>query len=154
MWETEYKLVTTSTTAPSSSSRTMNTFLIDLYESDDDEFAQRDKYDTYCASPIVDTKDTLKWWLEPTQQKTYPNLSKIAIDYLSIPAMSSEAERLFSSAKITLTDRRNRLGVDLLEALECLKSWLKITDREADILEGLLDSLEREGIESSSWVIL
>ena len=124
----------------------MNAFLIDLYESDDDEFAQRDKYDTYCASPIVDTKDTLKWWLEPTQQKTYPNLSKIAIDYLSIPAMSSEAERLFSSAKITLTDRRNRLGVDLLEALECLKSWLKITDREADILEGLLDSLEREGI--------
>ena len=60
MWETEYKLVTTSTTAPSSSSRTMNTFLIDLYESDDDEFAQRDKYDTYYASPIVDTKDALK----------------------------------------------------------------------------------------------
>ena len=77
----------------------------------------------------------------------------MAIDYLSIPTISSEVERLFSSAKITLTDRRNRLSVDLLKALEYLKSWLKITDREADILEGLLNLLEREGIESSSWVI-
>jgi len=74
----------------------------------------------------------------------------MAIDYLSIPAMSTEAERLFSSCKITLTDRRNRLGADLFEALECLKSWLKITDREAQILEDLIESREG-GIESKGW---
>jgi len=66
--------------------------------------------------------------------------------------MSAEAERLFSSCKITLTNRRNRLGADLLEALECLKSWLKITDRESQILEGLIDSLEG-GIESLEWEV-
>jgi hypothetical protein len=50
-------------------------------------------------------------------------------------------KRLFSGAKVTLSDRRNRLGTDVFEALECLKSWLKIRDKEAEVLEGLLDSL-------------
>jgi hypothetical protein len=43
---------------------------------------------------------------------------------LSIPAMPAEPERLFSGAKITITDRRNRLGIESIEAIECLKSWL------------------------------
>ena len=54
--------------------------------------------------------------------------------------MLAKAERLFSSAKITLTDRRNRIGVEVCEALECLKSWLKITDKEIVVLEGLVES--------------
>ncbi len=66
----------------------------------------------------------------------------MALDILSIPAMSTEPERLFSGAKISLTDRRNRIGDDLLQALECLKSWHKITDREYELLESLYDSLE------------
>jgi len=50
----------------------------------------------------------------------------MALDILSIPAMSADPERLFSGAKITISDRRNRLGIYTVEALECLKSWLKI----------------------------
>ena len=38
--------------------------------------------------------------------------------------MSAKLERLFSSAKITITDRRNRLGIESIKAIECLKSWL------------------------------
>ena len=48
----------------------------------------------------------------------------MAFDILSIPAMSAEPERLFSGAKITITDRRNRLGIESIQAIECLKSWL------------------------------
>ena len=66
-----------------------------------------------------------KWWLEDTQQTLYPNLSKMALDLLSIPAMSAEPERLFSDTKITLQDRRNRLGIGIIEAIECIKSWSK-----------------------------
>jgi len=40
--------------------------------------------------------------------------------------MSADPERLFSSAKITISDRRNRLRIYTIEALECLKSWLGI----------------------------
>jgi hypothetical protein len=49
----------------------------------------------------------------------------MALDILSIPAISNEPERLFSRARVTITERRNRLGVELIEALECLKSWNK-----------------------------
>ena len=85
-------------------------------------------------------KQGYKWWLEPTQQKNYPNLSRMALDVLSIPAMSADPERLFSGAKITISNRRNRLGILTVEALECLKSWLKISgfednDKELNGLE-------------------
>jgi hypothetical protein len=49
----------------------------------------------------------------------------MALDLLSIPAMSAEPERLFSETKVTLQDRRNRLGIDIIEAIECIKSWSK-----------------------------
>ncbi|OWT42447.1 hypothetical protein VFPPC_18547 [Pochonia chlamydosporia 170] len=88
-----------------------------------------DEYEHYCKSErVYGFTSALTWWLEETQQKTYPNFSKMAVDMLSIPAMSAEPERLFSGAKITITDRRNRMGSDVIEALECLKSWFGIRD--------------------------
>ncbi|KAM4058340.1 DDE superfamily endonuclease [Hirsutella rhossiliensis] len=81
-----------------------------------------DEYERYCKSErVYGFTSALAWWLEETQQKNYPYLSKMAVDILSIPAMSAEPERLFSGAKITITDRRNRLGSDVIQALECLK---------------------------------
>ncbi len=141
LWEDEYKpadIPLTSTEPP----QTTNSFLREFYGDDDDEFALLDEYKAYCESPRVNIREPIKWWLEATQQKLYPNLSKMALDILSIPAMSTEPERLFSGAKISLTDRRNRMGDELLQALECLKSWHKITDREYELMESLYDSLE------------
>jgi hypothetical protein len=84
-----------------------------------------DEYDRFVQSEIVcDIEDPRHWWLEEIQQKVYPNLSKMALDMLSIPAMSAEPERLFSGAKISITDRRNRLGIESTEAFERLKSWM------------------------------
>jgi hypothetical protein len=71
-------------------------------------------------------KDLIAWWLQPQQMEDYPHLFKMAIDILSIPCMSSAVERLFSSAKLVVTDRRNRLDVFTMEALECIKSWRKL----------------------------
>jgi hypothetical protein len=51
--------------------------------------------------------------------------------------MSAEPERLFSHAKITITDRRNRLGSETIEALECLRSWLGIEDQEAELMRSM-----------------
>lgn len=87
--------------------------------------AELDEYTRYLQAPVLsEIKDSRSWWLEPTQRQIYPNLSLMAIDILSIPAMSAEPERLFSGSKLTITDRRNKLGVDSIEATECLKSWL------------------------------
>jgi hypothetical protein len=40
--------------------------------------------------------------------------------------MSADPERLFSSGKLLITDLRSRLGIDIIKAFECLKSWYKI----------------------------
>jgi len=77
--------------------------------------------DTLSQERILNKRD---WWLEPAQQATFPLLSRMALDLLSIPAMSADPERLFSGAKHTLDDTRNRLQDDVIEALESLKSWL------------------------------
>src|SRR5882757_1729129 len=50
----------------------------------------------------------------------------MALDILSIPAMSAEPERLFSGAKISITDRRNRLGISVGSSTHCDPSSLFI----------------------------
>jgi hypothetical protein len=50
----------------------------------------------------------------------------MALDILSIPAMSASIERLFFSANMAVSDRRNRLTPDIIEMIESLKSWRKI----------------------------
>jgi hypothetical protein len=45
------------------------------------------------------------------------------LDTLSIPAMSTECERVFSSSKKLLSPQRCRIKEDLIEASECLKAW-------------------------------
>ena len=42
---------------------------------------------------------------------------------LAIPLISAKCKRVFSSAKHLVTNTRNRLKADIIEANECLKSW-------------------------------
>jgi hypothetical protein len=66
---------------------------------------EMDEYTRYLQAPLLTKiKDSRSWWLEPTQRHIYPNLSLMAINILSIPAMSVEPERLFSGSKLTVTD--------------------------------------------------
>ena len=56
--------------------------------------------------------------------------------------MSSEPERVFSSAKHTTTDQRCSLNIDGIELLECLKSWFRIG---MFVEEDLHSTIERTG---------
>jgi len=47
----------------------------------------------------------------------------MALAYLTVPAISAEPERVVSGAKITMSDRRCRMGDDAVEAVDCRKSW-------------------------------
>ncbi|KAF8641317.1 hypothetical protein AX14_009957 [Amanita brunnescens Koide BX004] len=49
-------------------------------------------------------------------------------------ASSVSSERAFSSARITISKRRNRLKADIVEALQCLKCLIKrdLLFRDAD----------------------
>jgi hypothetical protein len=81
-----------------------------------------DEYDRYLSTP-PEPSITSAFTFWQSQCQIYPYLSAMALDILSIPAMSSGVERLFSECKIMLTDRRNRLQIDSLQTDECMKSW-------------------------------
>lgn len=82
-----------------------------------------DEFAKYLATPPLETiQNPRQWWLDSTQQLAYPNLSKIALDLLSCSSTSAPVERLFSSTRITITARRNRLHIGFVEHIECLKS--------------------------------
>ena len=57
----------------------------------------------------------------------------MAIDILLILAMSADPERVFSSARRTISWERMSLGADTINTGECLKSWIR-----SGITEGLL----------------
>jgi hAT family C-terminal dimerisation region len=137
-WETKYKPVDSdfeglmNTAEPTRSTNSFTVWKQEIQKEQALDNGLRDEYVRYCKSPREYPKDTRQWWLERTQQMKYPNLARMALNILSVPAMSDEPERLFSSAGLTLTNRRNRAGIDLIEALEQLKSWYKIKEYELE----------------------
>ena len=102
-----------------------------IFNMDDDE------YEVYCCEPAMMISDPLKWWLEPAQRKRFPHLSLMAIDILSIAPMSTETERLFAKAKLTVTDQRGSMNSETLNLFECLRSW----DKSALIIPSAVSSV-------------
>ena len=89
-----------------------------------------DELERYLALPALPSTliSAHQWWLEPSQWRVYPNFSHMAIELPSIPAMSAELERLFSGAKLTITDQRASLQGKTIEVIECLKSWFCVDE--------------------------
>lgn len=63
------------------------------------------------------------------RQKSTAKLAQMGLDMCSVPAMSSECERVFSQAKLMITGQRHALKADVIEACQCLRMWL-IMDRK------------------------
>jgi hypothetical protein len=87
--------------------------------------ASQDEYQDYCSRDPYDIGEmsALQWWCQDQQRKRWPRLSYMAIDILSIPAMSDEPERVFSGARRTMSWDRAQMGAETLEKVECLKHW-------------------------------
>ncbi|KDQ51822.1 hypothetical protein JAAARDRAFT_198884 [Jaapia argillacea MUCL 33604] len=52
--------------------------------------SSRDELDEYLSLPAETVKDPLKWWWD--NQKAYPNLHQMALDYLSVPVSPSSIQ--------------------------------------------------------------
>ena len=48
----------------------------------------------------------------------------MAFDLFAVPAMSSECQRAFSKASYIIAARQSNLTGDIVEADECLRSWI------------------------------
>lgn len=86
----------------------------------------KDEFELFIEQSDIDVADgAISWWLESSQQRTFPRLSRMAIDVLSAQAMSAESERVFSLTRRTISWDRTRLKCSTVEQLECQKSWIK-----------------------------
>jgi hypothetical protein len=89
--------------------------------------SSEDEYEDYISGEPYDigNKSALSWWCEPQQKRRYPRLSLMAIDILSMPAMSAEPERVFSGARRTISWDRAQLSPESIDKGECLKHWMR-----------------------------
>jgi len=93
-----------------------------------------DKYEEYLSTPPLKAgtvTNLVIWWGHHSGQ--WLNLSRLALDALSISAMSAECERCFSDAGRTITDERASLEPEAIEACSCKtlmkKLWEKLNTK-------------------------
>ena len=67
------------------------------------------------------TLGVMEYWR--SREAQWPQLAAMAFDFLSIPAMSSECERVFSSCGLSTTPHASNLSVETLAYSECLSNW-------------------------------
>lgn len=70
--------------------------------------------------------DLLEWW--KNRAKRYPVVTELANKFLSIPATSAAAERVFSTAGSIITSKRNALlpeNVDILVFINQNKKYFE-----------------------------
>jgi len=102
----------------------------------------RDDLDRYLSTDPEMVGDVLVWWHE--HRGMYPSLSRMALDYLTIPATSVDVERLFSRGRLLLSHVRSRLSAQSTRALLCLGSWSRLgLVKDTDVLAvTVLDDVE------------
>jgi hypothetical protein len=86
-----------------------------------------DEFEKFINAPPrhITTKTPLEWWCREEQRFEYPHLHQMAIEVLSVPAMSDDPERVFSCTRRTISWDRARLSAETIEKLECLSNWVR-----------------------------
>jgi hypothetical protein len=107
--------------------------------------ANIDAYQQYLGQPLEhpDT-DPLDYWnmrynAAVSQGSQGLDLCRFALDMLAMPSMSAKCERVFSLGKLIVTDRRNRIKSDIIEACECLRYWYAAEANDSQTGEEQLD---------------
>lgn len=89
--------------------------------------SDEDEFEKFINTPPrhMTTKSPLEWWCREEQRLEYPRLHQMAIEVLSVPAMSDDPERVFSCTRRTISWDRTRLLAETIEKLECLGNWVQ-----------------------------
>jgi hypothetical protein len=77
--------------------------------------------DNDCVTAYEDDFDLLLWWRD--HKLTYPILSIMARDIMSVPVSTVSFESCFSLTGRILEERRRRLLAENMEMLTCIKNW-------------------------------
>ena len=111
-----------------------------------------DELDHFLNSDVILVDDALQWWYD--HRTTYPWLSRMALDYLTIPATSVAVERVFSHGWLLLTHVRNGMSAQTLRSVMCLGEWSMlglVKDKDAmavtslpEVDEGVVGDVDME----------
>jgi hypothetical protein len=82
--------------------------------------SRKDQYAQYLDEPVSKIP-IMEYWR--SKESEWPQLATMAFDFLAVPAMSSECERVFSSCAKQTTPESSRLTGKLLWRQECVKNW-------------------------------
>ena len=90
--------------------------------------------DKYMAEPLLrqDPFDILAFWKNNTDK--YPILSQIARDVMSIQVSTVASESAFSAAGRVVDPYRNRLDPEMVQALICIKDWIRASRKGTHFL--------------------
>jgi hypothetical protein len=114
---------------------------------DDDDEGELSDAELYQNGPLeLDTEIELTRYLKlpampretniyhywKAKQYDFPIISRIAKDFLAIPATSAPSECVFSIGSDVVTKKQNRLTRDSVRMIMCLKNWGIITDEDVD----------------------
>jgi hypothetical protein len=98
-----------------------------LFDLDDDVIGSLDdEYQQWCQRPrdrFALESPPLEFWTSYAIKKTFPRLQKMALDVFTIPAMSDEPERVFSSTGLMVRPHRSRLSQKIIAMSQCLRNW-------------------------------
>jgi hypothetical protein len=102
----------------------------------------QDELDQYLSEPPVDNiaykADPIAWWRDIGVVR-FPQLSYMAVDFLTIASSSAETERDFSSCGRMITPLRCRLRRHIVAMAQCLRSWSKAGIYQPTLPLGLLE---------------
>jgi len=139
-----------------------------------------DQWDRFqSVEELEEVDDLLGYWSTRLKNPRWTQLSYMALEIHSIAAMSAQVERIFSrlvqspilpssnyslnlylqfkpmriySGKNLITDHRGWLSDEVIEAIECLKSWRKaklIPEEGLSEVEVMVEDLEIQAIGAS-----
>jgi len=93
-----------------------------------------------------DSFDILNWWHD--HKLTYPVLSIMAKDIMSVPVSTTSSESCFSQSGRILEDRRRRMNPETVEQLIIIKDW-ELAARRA---QHSVEDLEQEEKFKNLWL--
>jgi hypothetical protein len=85
------------------------------------EFDEFERWQLESAHPDEQGEDPRAYWHK--RRKSYPRLSRMALDLHTVLPMSAEVERLFSVTGHMVTPLRNRLQANTISLCQILRSW-------------------------------
>lgn len=113
-------------TEPHFQHATKKSKLLDVVYPKTSSYISTSELDTYFNEPVLDNGpnfDVLEYWR--VHSTRFPNLSRMARDYLAVPGTSTPSERSFSAGRQLITDFRCSLKAETVSACMLLKDWFK-----------------------------